>query len=234
MIGRAAAVRVIMPRHHHQTSLPNHHVLRPQFAMSSTTQQRGDDRQPDLCARRGPCLLLVLCGLPATGKSSFASAAAASVGDACTLFPPSAVDNASNPHERRCHVHHVCADALYAREVEKRGAGVCDASAAANDADRSDGSGGGGGDFDRDAWQQSRSALRDETEALLARFAPNPTSDSSQDARCHHHIIIVDDNMHLRSMVRPYMSLARQCTLTRFCNVPFLWVRTFIFVNVLL
>jgi hypothetical protein len=174
-------------------------------------------------------LLLVLCGLPATGKSSFATAAAASLGDACTLFPPSsAVDNSPTQQERRRHVHHVCADALYAREVEKRGAEACGASAAANTT-RSDGD--GDGDFDRDAWQQSRSALRDETEALLARFAPNPTSVSCRDACCHHHIIIVDDNMHLRSMVRPYMSLARKCTPSRFCKVPFLLVRPFMFVD---
>jgi hypothetical protein len=167
--------------------------------MNSTTHA-------DIRSHRGPCLLLVLCGLPATGKSSFASALA-NLGDAHTIFPPFP-DEAPTQHQRR-HVHHVCADALFAREVERRGAEACSVPAPSH----VDVSVGGSDGFDRDAWQQSRTALRDETEALLARFAPNSSSDSSQNDGCHHHIIIVDDNTHLRSMVRPFMSLARQCTL---------------------
>jgi tRNA uridine 5-carbamoylmethylation protein Kti12 len=113
----------------------------------------------------GQRLLIVLCGLPGAGKSSFARALQTStVGN----FPP--------PNST---LHHVCFDELYA-----------DTSNAA-------------ASFDRNAWHESRRVAFDKTTELLQL----PIATSS------HQIIVVDDNMHLRSMRKPFMQLARKCIL---------------------
>ncbi len=109
-------------------------------------------------------VLLVLCGLPAAGKTSFARQLA---------------ERSSAAGADGMDVHHVCFDALAEAESAT---------------------------FDVLAWRRARSKASETVEALLAARRKEALTRPVRRL-----VVVIDDNMHLRSMRRQYMRLAQKC-----------------------
>ena len=136
-------------------------------------------------------LLLLLCGLPGAGKSTFARAlvraSEASLPSAPETPTPTLFFTATR-------VHHVCFDKLYTARTSRTAAS-----------------------FDRDAWHACRREALQTTEILVRqvinasrKHAASGDASAGAIAPEWRTVICIDDNMHLRSMRKPYLRLAQQ------------------------
>lgn len=149
------------------------------------------------------CCVLLLCGLPAVGKTSFAELVKERLPQlfvhACTLQPSRTACATTTLTAKALNIVHLEYDQVFVEIVNarKRAVGVVETGEEEEQL--------------REIWKTSRTAAYQKVEAILLQ-------QQQKGGECQHTLVIVDDNMHYHSMRLPFEKLARSCT-SRKCRL---------------
>eukprot|EP00899_Mesostigma_viride_P013128 jgi/Mesvir1/21816/Mv04201-RA.2 len=172
---------------------------------------------------QAPSCIAVLCGLPGAGKSTLAHAVAMALTGPSNpelgLGSNGGLNHVpANGFLRRVRAVHICMDTLTAR---LQSAADLSAACATPDASRDEPEGSSARPLDQPAedadgmapvtrgwgsaaaWKRARTAAYEQVAALVEQHTAHATSDTRL-------LLLVDDNMHLRSMRKKYWQLARK------------------------